>query len=79
MTAPVWYRVRDLDAARRFYVETLGFEETYHEAEIRLVESSGGLFEVTVDGTLVYSKKASRRHAQPGEVLKSIQQVRGEK
>jgi len=54
-------------------------KETYHEAEIRLVESSGGLFEVTVDGTLVYSKKASRRHAQPGEVLKSIQQVRGEK
>jgi catechol 2,3-dioxygenase-like lactoylglutathione lyase family enzyme len=26
--AAVWYRVRDLDAARRFYVETLGFEVT---------------------------------------------------
>jgi catechol 2,3-dioxygenase-like lactoylglutathione lyase family enzyme len=26
--ATVWYRVRDLDAARRFYVETLGFEVT---------------------------------------------------
>jgi catechol 2,3-dioxygenase-like lactoylglutathione lyase family enzyme len=25
----VWYRVRDLDAGRRFYVETLGFEETF--------------------------------------------------
>ena len=25
----VWYHVRDLDAARRFYAETLGFEETY--------------------------------------------------
>jgi catechol 2,3-dioxygenase-like lactoylglutathione lyase family enzyme len=24
----VWYRVRDLDAARTFYRETLGFEET---------------------------------------------------
>jgi catechol 2,3-dioxygenase-like lactoylglutathione lyase family enzyme len=24
----VWYAVRDLDAARRFYRETLGFEET---------------------------------------------------
>jgi hypothetical protein len=34
---------------------------------------------VIVDGTLVYSKKATRRHAQPGEVLQSIQQVRGEK
>jgi hypothetical protein len=27
----------------------------------------------------VYSKKATRRHAQPGEVLQTIQQVRGEK
>ena len=25
---PVWYRVRDLEAGRRFYRETLGFEET---------------------------------------------------
>jgi selT/selW/selH-like putative selenoprotein len=51
----------------------------YPDAEFRLVESSGGLFEVTVDGALVFSKKASRRHAQPGEVLKAIQQVKGEK
>jgi len=47
---PVWYRVRDLDAARRFYRETLGFEETaidfgqrwshlrHGEMEIGLVE-----------------------------------------
>jgi catechol 2,3-dioxygenase-like lactoylglutathione lyase family enzyme len=26
--AAVWYRVRDLDAARRFYTEQLGFEVT---------------------------------------------------
>jgi selT/selW/selH-like putative selenoprotein len=44
-----------------------------------LVESSGGLFEVTVDGKLVFSKKALRRHAEPGEVLKAIQKVRGGK
>jgi selenoprotein W-related protein len=46
---------------------------------VRLVESSGGLFEVTVDGKLVFSKKAARRHAEPGEVLKAIEQVRGAK
>jgi hypothetical protein len=34
---------------------------------------------VTADGKLVFSKKATRRHAEPGEVLKAIQQVRGEK
>ncbi|MEN3342338.1 MAG: Glyoxalase-like domain [Actinomycetota bacterium] len=28
MTPKVWYYVRDLDDARRFYRETLGFEET---------------------------------------------------
>jgi selT/selW/selH-like putative selenoprotein len=39
------------------------------EAEVRLVESSGGVFEVTVDGTVVFSKKVSGRHAGPGEVL----------
>jgi selenoprotein W-related protein len=44
-----------------------------------LIESSGGLFEVAVDGNLVYSKKATGRHAAPGEVLKAIEQVRGGK
>jgi catechol 2,3-dioxygenase-like lactoylglutathione lyase family enzyme len=28
MEPKVWYFVRDLDAARRFYCEQLGFEET---------------------------------------------------
>ena len=30
---PVWYRVRDLDAGRRFYRDTLGFEETALDLE----------------------------------------------
>jgi selT/selW/selH-like putative selenoprotein len=46
---------------------------------VRLVESSGGLFEVTVDGNLVFSKKAIRRHAEPGEVLKAIERMRDTK
>jgi hypothetical protein len=28
------------------------------------------VFEVTVDGTLVFSKKAAGRHADPGEVVR---------
>jgi selenoprotein W-related protein len=39
---------------------------------VKLIESSGGLFEVTVDGKLVFSKKALGRHAEPGEVLRLI-------
>jgi catechol 2,3-dioxygenase-like lactoylglutathione lyase family enzyme len=31
----VWYRVRDLDAARVFYRETLGFEEVYVDSDDR--------------------------------------------
>ena len=51
----------------------------FPEADVRLIESSGGLFEVSVDGKLVFSKKATRRHAEPGEVLKAIERLRGAK
>jgi selenoprotein W-related protein len=36
------------------------------------MQSSGGRFEVTVDGRLVFSKQATGRHAEPGEVLALI-------
>jgi selT/selW/selH-like putative selenoprotein len=52
-------------------------KQAFPNAEIRLLESSGGLFEVTVDGNLVFSKKASRRHAQAGEVVEAIHKLRG--
>jgi selenoprotein W-related protein len=52
-------------------------KRTYPEADVRLVQSSGGLFEVAVDGTTVFSKKATGRHAAPGEVLKAIEQLSG--
>ncbi len=54
-------------------------KQAYPDAEVRLIESSGGVFEVVVDGKPVFSKKASRRHAEPGEVLKAVQQLRGGK
>jgi selenoprotein W-related protein len=40
---------------------------------VELVESSGWVFEVTVDGRLVFSKKALGRHAEPGEVLRLME------
>jgi selenoprotein W-related protein len=48
--------------------------ESYPDAEVDLVEASGGLFEVTVDGDLVFSKKSLGRHADPGEVLALIRE-----
>ena len=50
-------------------------KQAFPEAEVRLIPSSGGVFEVTVDGNLVFSKKALRRHAQPGEVLELIRRA----
>jgi len=37
-------------------------------AEVELVKSSGGVFEITLDGELVHSKKASGRFPTPEEV-----------
>jgi selenoprotein W-related protein len=37
--------------------------------DLTLVMGSRGVFDVEVDGALLYSKKASGRHAEPGEVL----------
>jgi len=36
---------------------------------ITLIPSDGGRFEVTVNGHLIFSKAATTRHAQPGEVV----------
>jgi predicted Rdx family selenoprotein len=37
-------------------------------ADMKLVPSSKGRFEVTLDEELIFSKAALRRHANPGEV-----------
>ncbi|KAG1648341.1 3-hydroxypropionyl-coenzyme A dehydratase [Nymphon striatum] len=38
-------------------------------SDLKLVPATGGLFEVEVDGDLIYSKKSNGRHAEAGEVL----------
>jgi len=40
-----------------------------------LVPSDGGKFEVVVNDELVYSKLQTRRHAEPGEVLKLSRKI----
>lgn len=49
-------------------------KEEFSGAEVTLVEGSGGVFEVTVDGELVFSKTELDRHAEPGEVLRLIRE-----
>ena len=45
--------------------------------DIRLVTGDNDAFEVVVDGELVYSKHATGRHAEPGEVLGIFRDILG--
>ena len=47
----------------------------YDIEEITLIPSDGGRFEVTVNGTLVYSKLKTNRHANAGEVLALVRKI----
>jgi predicted Rdx family selenoprotein len=38
-------------------------------ADLTVLAGTRGIFDVTVDGELLYSKHATGRHAEPGEVL----------
>lgn len=38
-------------------------------ADLRIVTGGSGVFDVTVDGDLLYSKKTTGRHAEDGEIL----------
>jgi len=45
--------------------------------DVQLIPGSGGVFEVTLDGDLIYSKKQLKRHADRGEVVGLIEQKLG--
>ena len=46
--ATVWYRVRELDAARAFYRDVLGFEETFVDWDDRWAKLVHGAMEVAL-------------------------------
>jgi selenoprotein W-related protein len=43
-------------------------------AEISLVAGGGGIFDVKLDGELIFSKAASERFPEPGEIAALIAQ-----
>lgn len=49
-------------------------EHGYDIDELVLVPGSGGVFEVDADGTRLYSKAETGRHAEPGEILNAFRQ-----
>ena len=51
-------------------VSDLLHDYQYVISELQLVTGSNGVFDVEVDDQLLFSKKATGRHAEPGEVLR---------
>lgn len=50
-------------------------EEFEHDiGNITLIPSRGGVFEVTVDGDLIYSKKATGEHADYDDVAPHLRE-----
>ena len=47
-------------------------KEAFPGVAVKMVPASGGVFEVAVDGKLIFSKKSLGRHANPGEVVDLI-------
>ena len=43
----------------------------------RLVTGSNGIYDVRVDGELIYSKDENGRHAEDGEVLEIFKEIVG--
>jgi selenoprotein W-related protein len=43
--------------------------------ELTLITGSEGVFDVTVDGEVLFSKRAKGRHAKPGEVLELFREL----
>ena len=46
---------------------------------VSLIPSDEGRFEITVNGTLLYSKLQTGRHVEPGEVIKLLRAHLGRK
>jgi hypothetical protein len=44
----------------------------YPNADVKLIASGGGRFEVLSDGVPVFEKSKLHRHAKPGEILELL-------
>ena len=45
------------------------------DVDVKLIPSSGGVFEVTVDDKLVFSKRELGRFPEPGEVVTKVKEA----
>jgi catechol 2,3-dioxygenase-like lactoylglutathione lyase family enzyme len=90
--ATVWYRIRDLDSARAFYRDTLGFEETFVDwddrwatltrggMEVALAEgepeAEGGVAHVDVDDVKAEAERLRAAGVEVGVVFELTGEIR---
>jgi len=49
-------------------------KQRFPEAELKMVPSRGGRFEVLKDGVPIFEKSKLGRHAKPGEIISLLEQ-----
>ena len=77
MAPTVWYHVRDLEQSRRFYRETLGFEETAVDFDERWSQLRHGAMEIGLaEGTP--SEDGPVAHVDVDDLKAVAEQLRGE-
>ncbi|MAL53300.1 MAG: hypothetical protein CMQ68_04270 [Gammaproteobacteria bacterium] len=47
-------------------------KQKFPYSEITLIPSGGGVFEIVLDGQLIFSKKALNRFPEKGEIIKRL-------
>ncbi len=75
--APVWYHVRDLDAARAFYRDKLGFTETFIDWDDRWARLERGGMEIALaEGEP--GEEAGVAHVEVEDVKADAERLRAE-
>jgi catechol 2,3-dioxygenase-like lactoylglutathione lyase family enzyme len=72
----VWYQVRDLEAARGFYVSKLGFAERYFDEEGRWVKLDRGDMEIALAEGDPFEGGVA--HVEVEDVKAEAERLRGE-
>ena len=57
---------------RKEYENTSGLKNNFPQANISLISSGGGVFEISLNGNLIFSKKALNRFPEDGEIKKLV-------
>ena len=87
----IWYRVRDLDAGRRFYTTKLGFRELHVDMKERWAElerpgvrialaegepEEGGVAALDVDDVIAEAERLRSENVEVGVVLELHEEIR---